>query len=101
MRYQLVLKFQDESLVDCRRLAALFDDLIEAVGESAEIDNHHWGSGGTNIFMWTNDPQAIFQRIKPVLEGRGQLEGLTVGYRAAESKGYTVIWPDGAAPGLL
>lgn len=94
MHYQLVLKFQGDSLANGNRLVGLLDALIEALADSADVDGHHLGSNGTNIFIWTADPRATFERAKPVLEDQHQLDRLTAAYRPAEGKHYTVIWPE-------
>jgi hypothetical protein len=69
MRYQLLLQFRGDSLVDYDAIAALEDELIEKLPE-ADVDGHDVGSGETNIFIFTADPVRTFQQAKPVLERR-------------------------------
>jgi hypothetical protein len=94
VRYQLVLKCQGDPLADFERMVALMDALMNALGDSADVDGHHFGSSGTNIFIWTADPRATFERARPVLANRHQMDRLTAAYRAADGKHYTVIWPE-------
>jgi hypothetical protein len=96
MRYQLVLQFRGDSLEDLDATVALEHELIEQLGESADVDGHDVGSGETNIFIFTSDPAATFSRARPVLERRQQLKSVTAAYRDAEGERYTVIWPEGS-----
>ena len=96
MDYMLVLQFRGDSLGDLDATVALEDELIEELGDAADVDGHDVGSGETNIFILTSDPAAIFRRAKPVLERRKQLQALTAAYRAVEGERYTVIWPEGS-----
>ena len=61
--YQLVLQFCGDSLQDLDELIALEDELIEQLGDSADVDGHDVGSGETNIFIFTSDPKQTFERI--------------------------------------
>ncbi len=58
MRYQLLFKFRGDSLADLDATAALEDDLIEELGDSADVDGHDIGSCETDIFIFTSDPAA-------------------------------------------
>ena len=96
MSYQLVLQFRGDSLEDLDATVALEDELIEALGDEADVDGHDVGSGETNIFIFTSDPAATFHRVRPVLERGGQLQAVTAAYREVERERYTVIWPKGS-----
>ncbi len=94
MDYQLVLQFRGDSLEDLDATVALADELIEELGESADVDGHDVGSGETNIFIFTCDPEATFHQARPVLERRQQLQSVTIAYREVEGEQFTVIWPE-------
>ena len=96
MRYQLALQFRGDSLDDYDAMIALEDELVEAVGDSADVDGHDCGSGETNIFIFTSDPTATFQRVRPVLERTAHLPSVTAAYREVKGERYTVIWPAGS-----
>ena len=96
MDYQLVLQFRGDSLGEFDAMVALEDELIERLGDSAEVDGHDFGSGTGNIFIFTSDPAATFDRARPVLESKQQLQTVTAAYREVEGKHYTVIWPEGS-----
>ena len=96
MDYQLVLQFRGDSLDHFDAMVALEDELTEELGDSADVDGHDIGSGETNIFIFTSDPAATFQRVRPVLERTHRLQAVTAAYREADGERYTVIWPEGS-----
>jgi hypothetical protein len=67
MNYQLVLQFRNDSLDDFDAMVALEGELIETLSDAAKVDGHDVGSGETNIFILTSDPEATFSLTKPVL----------------------------------
>ena len=96
MDYQLVLQFRGDSLDDFDAMVALEDELTEELGDSADVDGHDVGSGETNIFIFTSDPAATFERARPVLERAKQFKAVTAAYREVNGERYTVIWPEGS-----
>lgn len=96
MRYQLVLQFRGDSLVDYDARVALEDRLIEDLGHSAEVDGHDCGSGETNIFIFTSDPTATFWGVRQMLQREGRLQSVTAAYREATGEDYSVLWPEGS-----
>ena len=96
MDYQLVLQFRGDSLGEFDAMVALEDELIEQLGDAADVDGHDVGSSETNIFIFTSDPAATFARVRPVLERRKQLQTVMAAYREVEGEVYTVIWPEGS-----
>jgi hypothetical protein len=81
---------------DYDQMIALENELIEVLGETADVDGHNVGSGETNIFIFTSDPAATFRRTKPVLEQRQQLPSVMAAYREVEGDRYIVVWPEAA-----
>jgi hypothetical protein len=96
MNYQFVLQFRGDSREDLEATIALEDELIEELGDSADVDGHDVGSGETNIFIFTSDPATTFRLTKPVLERRQQLRSVTAAYRKVNGEHFTVIWPEGS-----
>jgi hypothetical protein len=96
MDYQLVFQFRGDSLADYDAMIALEDELIAELGDSADVDGHDVGSGETNIFIFTSDPAATFDRARPALDRRQQLQTVTAAYRKVGGERYTVIWPEGS-----
>jgi len=96
MDYQLVFQFSGDSLADYDAMIALEDELIAELGDSADVDGHDSGSGETNIFIFTSDPAATFDRARPVLVRRQCLQTVTAAFRQVSGEDYTVIWPEGS-----
>ena len=81
--------FQDEVL-------ALEDDLIEHLDpDLVFVDGHDAGSGEMNLFLFTNEPEAAFAQIKPILTARSLLEQSRAAYRPADGEDFVPIWPEG------
>ena len=96
MDYQLVLQFHGDTMQDYDAMVALEDELITKLGDSADVDGHDVGSGETNIFIFTSDPEETFHQVRPVLERRQSLQAVTVAFRPVDGEHYTVIWPKGS-----
>ncbi len=94
--YQLVLQFGGGALPNLDAIITLEDELIQELGDSADVDGHDFGSGEANLFIFTADPVATFERARPVLERRQQLQAVTAACREVESEDYKVIWPEGS-----
>ena len=77
MDFQLVLQFRGDSLDDFDVMVALEEELMEELGDSADVDGHDVGSGETNIFIFTSDPTGTFDRAKPVLARTQRLQAVT------------------------
>jgi hypothetical protein len=75
-------------------VVALEEDLIGQLEGLAEVDGHDVGCGGVNVFIFTSDPRATFQRARSLLERRNCLRVVTAAYRAVNGERYTVIWPE-------
>jgi hypothetical protein len=94
MKYQLVLQFRCDALADYDAMIALEDRLIEDLGRSAKVDGHDCGSGETNIFIHTSDPNATFRRVQQTLAEQRKLESVKAAYRLVRGNDYTVLWPE-------
>jgi hypothetical protein len=97
MEYQLVLQFQGDGLSDYDALIGLEDELIDALGDDADVDGHDIGSGEVNIFIFTSEPEVTFQRASFILKRLGLLSKVVAAHRSAEADDFTVIWPSGAS----
>jgi hypothetical protein len=95
MKHQLVLQFPASSISDYDALIAVEDALVRKIGDSADVDGHDCGSGEMNIFIFADEPKAVFEKIKPVLAAHKNFEELVVAYRETDGEGYTTLWPIG------
>lgn len=93
MKYQLALQFPGSSEADYHAIDSLEKALITALGDAAEVDGNGVGPDAINVFIFTDDPAATFEQVKPLLERREQLEWVTAAYREVNADRYTVIWP--------
>jgi len=91
------VQFRGNSAVKYDDLVALEDELISALGESADVDGHDIGTSEANIFVLTSAPLKTFQDIKPTIENAGLLQLATVAFRSVQGDAFTVIWPANAA----
>lgn len=96
MEFQLVVQFRGGNQVGYDVIVALEDELISALGESADVDGHDIGTDEENIFVITSDPSQTFRDIKTTIENAGLLQLATVAFRSVEGETFTVIWPENA-----
>jgi hypothetical protein len=95
VKYQLALQFPANSIADYDKMIELEEKLTEALGCSAKVDGHDSGSGEMNIFIHTDEPEKVFETIRPVVAKQKLLEDLVAAYREIAGEHYTVLWPIG------
>ena len=95
MKYQLALQFAANSIIDYDEMIELEDELLEKPGSSAKVDGHGCGSGEMNIFIHTDEPEQVFEMVKPVVTERKLIEKWVAAYREQAGEDYTVVWPIG------
>jgi len=95
MKYQLVLQWPASSITDYDALIALEDALIAHLPDD-QVDGHDFGSGGMNIFIFTDGPQQAFNASREIFESNGLPLPTRAGYRDLEDEDYVVLWPSGA-----
>lgn len=93
MRCQLILQFAADSMKDFDRLVALEDKLIEELGEVATVDGHDFGLGKFNIFIFADDPAAVFDKAHKIVVDQGVPNALQSAYREIDGEKYIVLWP--------
>ena len=95
--YQLVLQFPADTLKDFDALIALEDLLIAGIeDDETVVDGHDSGSGESNIFIHTSDPDLAFTRAHSLLLKQGAPpNGFRAAYRKIDADSYTVLWPEG------
>lgn len=95
MKYQLVLQWSASSQSDHDAVVELTDDLERVVNKIADVDGWDFGSGEMNIFIYTDDPQAVLDQAKATLEAHGRWSSVRAAYRNVEADDYIVLWPQG------
>ena len=92
-RCQLVVQFDAVSLSDFDALVALEEVLIEALGDSAEVDGHDFGSSEFNIFIFTDDPKSTFESVRGVFGTSDSMRKPRAGWRDVNANEYVPLWP--------
>ncbi|MGD9669461.1 MAG: hypothetical protein AB7U75_10455 [Hyphomicrobiaceae bacterium] len=94
-KYQLVIQFDDEMGNALDNLIEFEDELIELLDGVAEVEGHDVGSGTANLFIMTNTPKKLWERLEPLIEetDRHELEPLAAAYSEMEDDDFTVLWP--------
>jgi hypothetical protein len=95
MPYILVLQWPASSPADLDELTSMETDLEEALGDSASVDGHDFGSGEMNIFIETDRPAETFSEAVRTLQDRSRWADVRAAYRDGTEDGYTVLWPQG------
>lgn len=93
MDYQLVIKFWRKSLEDEAFLATIQAEMQEVLGSAATMDGYDVNAREINLFVMTPDPKHAFRRLKPVLEERGLVRGVSAGFRLVGGARFTSLWP--------
>jgi hypothetical protein len=95
MRYQLVLQWPSDSMETYDAVIDIEDVLIDELGGASDVDGHDVGSGETNVFIWTDDPLAAFERVQARLCSHPLWADTRAAFRADDHDRYTVIRPKG------
>jgi hypothetical protein len=97
MNYQLVLQFRGESLQGFLAVGNFEGPLEKALVASELFDGLDHGAHGANFFIYTDDPAATLQRIRPLLGQAQDLPGFAAAYRTVSADDFRVLWPEGAS----
>lgn len=90
--FELVIRFEGDSLVDLERIAKLENEL-GAEFTAANIDGHRIGSGQTEIFVLTSDVLTTYFEARLVLQRIGLADQFVAAYRPLDSDEYKVFLP--------
>lgn len=93
VKYQLVIQFPVSSTSDFDDLSILEENLSNKLGDSSIVDGHDFGSEEFNIFVLTEEPVALFQRVQEVVQNYEQGKRMRVAYREISGEGFVVLWP--------
>jgi hypothetical protein len=76
-------------------LIAREESIGESIGDLAAVDGHDIGSGQMNIFLFTENPQRAFKRIKVMPSAANHMFNRKIGYREVGEDEYTLLYPEG------
>jgi hypothetical protein len=92
MRYQLVIQCPASSISDYDAMIGFEEELSKAAAPD-DLDGHDFGSGEMNIFFFTETPEALFERLRPLLKSQDRLASVRVAFRDVSKDEYEVLWP--------
>src|SRR5215467_585810 len=95
MKYQLVLQWPTSFFRGLGFLIALEDAVTAGIGDLGTVDGHDMGSGEMNIFVFSDEPDRAFERIKAIPKVARNRRKLKAGYRNIDGDEYTPIYPEG------
>ena len=93
MKYQLVLQFSANSMLEFDSLVSLETKLMEKLGEIGVVDGHDFGRGTFNIFVLTDEPAKTFAQAHQFILSEGIPNRLRSAYRETNGEDYVVLWP--------
>ncbi len=94
MRYILVLQWPGSAAADYDALVEMEDLLESALGDSASVDGHDFGSGEMNIFLETDRPVEAFAEVVTVIGNTRRWANVRAAYRDATGERYEILWPE-------
>ena len=94
MRYILVLQWPGSAAADYDALVEMEDLLESALGDSASVDGHDFGSGEMNIFLETDRPVEAFAEVVTVIGNTRRWADVRAAYRDATGERYEILWPE-------
>jgi len=94
MQFMLVLQFP-EAFANYDDIVEIESELIDRLGNIAEVDGHDSGAGESNIFLLTDDPDEAFAVATEVISSK-PIPSWKAAYRPAKGSAYTVLRPKGS-----
>ena len=79
--------------IDYDILCDIENNLMERLGNIADVDGHDYGAGEMNIFIITSDPVEAFEQVKPVIISNNLFPVLKAAYRKNEEDEFQILWP--------
>lgn len=97
-KYQLVIEIPASTDAEFSSLLELEDaleDELEGVDDPF-VDGNDVGMGVFNLFLFTNEPKAAFERVRAFLLSKRPDLKCAAGYRLFTEDYYTGLWPEGS-----
>jgi hypothetical protein len=90
---ELVLQLPAESGKCYQTLLELENSILTGLGWLGSAGGHDLGKGEMNIFVRTNEPEFIFEKIKASMGTQDFLPEMKVAYRDVGKDNYTILYP--------
>jgi hypothetical protein len=94
-KYQLVLQLPASCIDDYDAMVELEEAIVHSLASLGRVDGHDAGSGEMNIFILTNHPRPVFDRIKQLPGMKDFMPDLKVAYREVGKEDFTILYPAG------
>jgi hypothetical protein len=96
MEYMLVLQWPSSSTAkELDLLISVEDQIRKDIGDHGNVDGHDIGSDEMNIFIFTKDPKATFERVKNIGSIPNYMSNLKAGYREVGEDDFVPLYPEG------
>ncbi len=92
---QIVFQWPAESMKDLDRIVAIENKIRRDLGSIGSVDGHDIGAGEMNVFIYTDDPNAVLEKAMSLLKGEVDMEDLMVGFRKFDEDDYRPMYPPG------
>ena len=93
--YQLVLQLRSTAQEAFNEMVRLEEPLERLLGDLATIDGHDAGVGEVNVFILTDHPIRVFDKVRVLPEVARLLPNLRVAYRRIGEDEFQVLHPTG------
>ena len=91
--HQLVIQFPAERTADYDAVVAVEDLLINQLDDGSDVDGHDVGGGAMNVFLYTEDAPATFERVRALIADHRLARSMAAGYREEDGDEYVPLWP--------
>ena len=92
-KQELILQLPGNSIKDYDTLIKLEDHIIIGLEGIGKVDGHDMGVGEMNIFIRTDQPKLVFDKIKLLLGTKDFMPELKVAYRNVGGNNFTILYP--------
>ena len=93
--YQLVLQLRSSAREAFDAMVRLEEPLELLLGDLATVDGHDAGVGEVNVFILTDHPIRVFDKVRVLPEVARLLPNLRVAYRRIGEDEFQVLHPTG------
>ena len=89
----LIIQFPGNSEEDFEKLIKLEEKLEAELKSNNIADGHDFGSGEMNIFILTNSPNVIAQKVVEIINQTKSIPFFRIAYREIDGNDYIILYP--------
>lgn len=90
---ELVLQFPASSIKDYDAMIELEDRITAGLGKLGDVDGHDMGAGEMNIFIRTDHPKIVFDKVVSLLGTQDFMPELRAAYRNVGGDDFVILYP--------